>query len=48
MKVYMADYGWGFMVSRNLRQTYLQEVGLMQISGDHGFFNIYFLKQDIF
>ena len=30
----MVDYGQGFMVSRNFRQAYLQEVGLAQISGD--------------
>ena len=35
MESYMADYELGFMVYRNLRQTYLQEVGLTQISGDH-------------
>ena len=29
----MADYGQGFMVSRNFRQAYVQEVGLMQNFG---------------
>ena len=34
----MADYVYGFMVSRNFRQAYLHEVGLMQILGDHEIF----------
>ena len=38
---YMADYGLGFMVSQDFRQAHLQEVGLTQISGDHGFLNIF-------
>ena len=37
----MADYGKGFMVFRNLRQAYLQEMGLTQISGDHDFLLIF-------
>ena len=42
MKSYMADYGQGFMVSKNFRHAYLQEVGLTQLSGDPDRF------QDIF
>ena len=30
------------MVSRNFRQAYLQEAGLMQILGDHDFFDIFY------
>jgi hypothetical protein len=38
----MADYELGCMVYRNLRQGHLQEVGLMEIPGDHDFLNIFF------
>ena len=38
----MADYGQGFMVSKNFCHAYLQEVGLTQLSGDPDRF------QDIF
>ena len=41
MESYMADYGYGFMVFQNLRQAYLQKVGLTQTSEDHDFL-IYF------
>ena len=42
----MADYGYGCMVYWNLRQTHLQEASLMQILGDHDFFNIFFNMVD--
>jgi hypothetical protein len=42
MESYMADYELGCMVYRNLRQGHLQEVGLMEIPGDHDFLNIFF------
>ena len=38
MESYMADYGQGCMIYRNLRQAYLQEVGLSKIPGDYAFF----------
>ena len=42
----MADYGEGFMVSRNFHQAYLQKVGLTQILGDHDL--LIFFEQDRF
>jgi hypothetical protein len=44
----MADYGWGFMASRNLCQPHLLEVGLTKIPGDNDFFLIFFFQQDRF
>ena len=46
MQSYMADYGQGFMVSRNFHHAYLQEVGPTQILGDHDYFNIIFSRID--
>ena len=40
MESYMADYGYGFMVSIIFCLAYLQEVGLVQISGGYDFLNI--------
>ena len=38
MESYMADYGQGFMVSRNFCQAHLQEVGLAKLLETINFF----------
>ena len=41
MESYMADYGYGLMVSWNFRHAHLYEVGLTQIMGDRDYFSIF-------
>ena len=48
MESYMADYGYGVMVSGDFRQAYLQEVSLMQILGDHDFLIYIFFSRSNF